>query len=278
MSELLSLSLETFRRASERQAGLFAAGVAYYMFLSLFPALIAVVFSYGLIADAETISGHAERLARFLPDDAASIVTRQLDSLASNPPSTLGWGALVAMLVTLWSASRGALNLIRAIQWIFGVETQRNVLRQRLLAVGVMAGTIGFAMLSIGLIAAVPPILAFFELDEAWVLLRNGRWLLLPFTVVSAIGVAFRLARRESIRPRTLITRGVLLASALWIVVSLGFSIYVDKLANYGETYGALTGVVVLMVWIWLGTLAVLFGAAFEAVSSERAAARHDGA
>jgi membrane protein len=276
MSELLTLSLATIRRASERHAGLFAAGVAYYVFLSLFPALIAMVFSYGLIADADTISGHAQRLARFLPDDAASIVTRQLDALAGNPPSTLGWGALVAMLVALWSASRGALSLLKAIQWIFGVEEGRNVLRQRLLAVSMMAGTIVFVMLSVGLIAALPPILSFFELDEAWVLLRSGRWLLLPVTVVAAIGVAFRLAAREPIHLRTLVTRGVLLASALWIVVSIGFSVYVDGLANYGQTYGALTGVVVLMIWIWLGTLAVLFGAAFEAVSKERAS-RNDG-
>jgi membrane protein len=262
--------IETVRRASDRHAAIFAAGVAFYVFLSIFPALIAVMFSYGLIADAETVADHGERIARFLPADAASIVTRQLDALTANPPGTLGWGVITAMLVSLWSASRGAFNLLKAVQWIFELDDVRSAVRQRLLAVTMMAASILFVFLAIGLLAALPPLLSFFRLDGAWRLLHVGRWFLLGAAVVGAIGILFRLARGEPVRLRSLISRGVLVASAMWIVVSFGFSIYVDSFADYGQTYGALTGVVVLMMWIWLSTLSVVFGASFEAVSEER--------
>jgi membrane protein len=270
MSGLFTLIVETIRRASDRHAALFAAGVAFYVFLSLFPASIAAMFSYGLIADADTMASHGERMAKFLPDDAASILTRQLDALSANPPGTLGWGVVTAVVVALWSASRGAFNLLKAVQWIFGLDDVRGAIRQRLLALSMMVGAIVFMIVSIALLAALPPLLSFFKLDEAWRLIRVGRWLFLGVTVVGSIGLLFRLALGEPVHPRDLPSRGVVMASGLWIAVSFGFSIYVERFADYGQTYGALTGVVVLMIWIWLSTLSVLYGAAFEAVSKER--------
>ncbi|HLU48952.1 MAG TPA: YhjD/YihY/BrkB family envelope integrity protein, partial [Planctomycetota bacterium] len=163
-SEFTRLFFKALARASDRHAPLFAAGVAFFVFLSIFPALIAAVFSYGLIADAETIASHGERLAKLLPAEATPIVTMQLDALAENPPGALGWGVLTAMGVAIWSASRGAFYLLTAVQWIFGLEDVRSTFRQRLLAISMIAGTVVFAILSIGLIAVLPPILAFLEL------------------------------------------------------------------------------------------------------------------
>lgn len=270
MRELLNVFAATLRRSSERHAALFSAGVAFYVFLSLFPALIAAVFGYGLVADAETMAHHAESLAKLLPEDASSILRRQLDDLAQDTPGKLGGGVIAALVVAFWSASRGAFNLLKAIQWIFGLGEVRSALRQRLLAFAMMVGTVVFITIAVGLIAAIPPILELLQLEGAWRLLRSARWLFLTATVVASIGVLFRLAEGAPIRIRTVLSPGVVVATALWIVVSFGFSIYVDVFADYTKTYGALTGVVVLMMWIWLGTFSVLFGAAFESVLRER--------
>jgi len=112
MRELLNVFAATLRRSSERHAALFSAGVAFYVFLSLFPALIAAVFGYGLVADAETMAHHAESLAKLLPEDASSILRRQLDDLAQDTPGKLGGGVIAALVVAFWSASRGAFNLL----------------------------------------------------------------------------------------------------------------------------------------------------------------------
>src|SRR5690606_32676587 len=135
---LFALLLETARRASALDAPLFAAGVAFFVFLSLFPALIAAVFAYGIVADPETIARHGQRLAQLLPAEASPIVSAQLDALAANPPSTLGWGVLSSMAVALWSASRGAFHLLAAVERIFGLEEVRSTLAQRLLAFAMM--------------------------------------------------------------------------------------------------------------------------------------------
>ena len=269
LAEHSRLLFEALRRAKEHQASLFAAGVAFFVFLSLFPGILGAVFAYGLIADAETIARHGEQLARLLPAEAAPIVTSQLDEIAADPPSKLGGGVIVAVVVALYSASRGAFHLLRAVQWMFGLDRVRNTVRQRLVAMSMLAGAFFFFVVSVGLLAVIPPILSFFELDEAWIILRRGRWLFLGAIVVTSIGLLFRLAAGESIRPRTLVSRGVIAASVLWIVISFGFSIYVDTFADYSATYGTLTGVVVLMTWIWVSTIAILFGAAYETVYDE---------
>jgi membrane protein len=97
------------------------------------------------------------------------------------------------------------------------------------------------------------------------VLLDVARWALLVAAVVVAIGVLFRVAPDRADPPR-LISQGVLIASLLWIVVSVGFSLYVDNFGSYGKTYGTLAGVVVLLLWIWIGIYALLLGATIEAL------------
>ena len=102
-------------------------------------------------------------------------------------------------------------------------------------------------------------------------LLEVARWALLAAAVVVTIGVLFRVAPDREPPPK-LITRGVLTASLLWIVASVGFSLYVDNFGSYGKTCGALAGVVVLLLWIWIGVYALLLGATVEALGEDHQA------
>ncbi len=178
--------------------------------------------------------GHAESLAKLLPEDASSILRRQLDDLAQDTPGKLGGGVIAALVVAFWSASRGAFNLLKAIQWIFGLGEVRSALRQRLLAFAMMVGTVVFITIAVGLIAAVPPILELLQLEGAWRLLRSARWLFLTATVVASIGVLFRLAEGAPIRIRTVLSPGVVVATALWIVVQGD-----DQSANCHRRFGS---------------------------------------
>jgi membrane protein len=99
--------------------------------------------------------------------------------------------------------------------------------------------------------------------------LEAGRWALLLAAVVVGIGVLFRVAPDRPFPPPRLIGKGVLVASGLWVVVSVGFSLYVDTFGSYGKTYGALAGVVVLLLWLWIGIYALLLGSAIEAVRED---------
>ena len=261
--------LTAWKHASAHQAPLLAAGVAFYTFLSLFPALIAAVMMYGLFASPETVQRQSEEIAQALPADAASVITGQLDALVSTSSGSLGLGLVIALALAFYSASGGVGNLVTAINVMYGIRDQRSFVKKKLLALGLTVGALVFVVIVLGLVAAAPAVLDAIDIVPGTrILLETGRWVVLAGAIVLAIGVLFRIAPDRSGSP-SLMTKGVLVASGLWIIVSLGFSLYVDNFGSYGKTYGALAGVVVLLLWLWIGLYALLLGATIEAVRED---------
>jgi membrane protein len=261
--------ITAWKQASARQAPLLAAGVAFYAFLSLFPAMIAAVMTYGLVASPEDVSQQSADIADALPADAASVVTGQLDALTATSSDSLGVGLVIALVLAIYGAASGVGNLITAINAMFGLAETRGFIKRKLLGLVLTLGAIIFVLLIVGLVAVAPAVL-----DEVDVVpgVRAGfeaaRWVVAVGAVVIAIGVLFRIAPNRSSRTR-LISKGVIVASILWLLASVGFSLFVDNFGNYGKTYGALAGVVVLLLWLWIGVYAILLGACVEAVREE---------
>ena len=169
--------------------------------------------------------------------------------------------------MALYSASGGVGNLVTAINLMFGFDETRGFVKRKLLALGLTLGAIVFMAITISLVAVAPAVFdAVVDVPGMRVALEAGRWALLLAAVVVSIGVLFRVAPDRPDAPRRLVGKGVLVASALWLLVSVGFSLYVDNFGSYGETYGALAGVVVLLLWLWIGIYALLLGSAIEAV------------
>jgi membrane protein len=264
-----STVLTAWKHASAQQAPLLAAGVAFYTFLSLFPALIAGVLTYGLVASPETVAEQSADIAEALPADAASLVTGQLDALVSTSSGSLGFGLIISVTLAVYSASGGVGNMVTAINAMFGIRDSRNFVKKKLLALGLTAGALLFLVVVIGLVAAAPAVFNAIDIVPGIrVLLEVVRWGILLGALVVAIGVLFRIAPDRENKP-SVVTKGVLVASGLWVVVSIGFSAYVDNFGSYGKTYGALAGVVVLLLWLWVGMYAILLGATVEAVREQ---------
>jgi membrane protein len=243
-----------WKQASAHQAPLLAAGVAFYAFLSLFPAMIAAVMLYGLVAGPETVQRHSENIADAMPADAASVVNGQLESLTSTSAGSLGLGLVVALALAIYGASSGVGHLVTAINQMFGHRDRLNFVKQKAQALLLTVGAMFFAVI-VALVAVAPAVL-----DSA--LLGALRWVLVAAAITLAIAVLFRISGATG----PFISKGVIVASLLWIVVSVGFSVYVDNFGTYGKTYGALAGVVVLLLWLWIGVYALLLGATVEAL------------
>jgi membrane protein len=268
MKSLRLTAVAAWKQASSRQAPLLAAGVAFYSFLSLFPALIAGVLTYGLVASPETVQRQSESLSDALPADAASVITGQLDALVSTSSGSLGAGLVLSIALAFYSASGGVANLVVAINRMFDLDDRRNFLVKKGVALALTIGAVAFMIVVITLVAVLPALLdALVDGPGTRLLLELARWSLLLAAVVLAVAVLFRVAPDRRRDPGPLITRGVLTASALWTVVSLAFSLYVDTFGSYGKTYGALAGVVVLLLWLWIGLYALLLGATVEALN-----------
>jgi len=274
--EALRTVRAAWRHACDRNAPLLAAGVAFYAFLALFPAMIAAVLGYGIFASPETVQRQADQIADALPADAASVLNGQLEAITSTGGSSLGVGLVIALALALYSASGGTSNLLTALRVMFARTERPGFLQAKLEALGLTLAGIVLVLALVTLIAAAPAVLDALDLPgAARAGIEAGRWVLIAATLVASIAVLFRRAKRGDRSPTRL---GVGVAAGLLLAASVGFSVYVDNFGSYGKTYGALAGVVALLLWMWVGLFALLLGASIETVieAGSRQAGDHE--
>ncbi len=247
-----------------------AAGVAFYAFLAIFPALIAIVSIYGLFADPSTIANQLNSLTATLPDEAAQIITDQVTALSSRR-QTLGISLVLSLLIALWSASAGISNLLTAINVAYNEEEKRGFVKRRLMALGLTVAAIIFMVIVLGLVAVLPPVLkVVFETGALrWVLQIIG-WLIVVVLVPAALALLYRLAPDRDAPRMRWASVGAVVATLIWLAASIGFSIYTSTFGNYAKTYGVFAGIVVLLLWLWLTMYAILLGAEINAESEQQ--------
>ena len=260
-----------FKESSADNVPILAAGVAFFAFLAIFPAIIAAITLYGLVADPETVAAQVRDLSAALPEQAQPILADQLQSVASASGGALGFGLVVSLLAAVWSASSGTGNLLKAINIAYDEDESRGFLKVRGIALALTLGAIVFVLLTLALVAVVPVVLNVLPLGQVGTILAQVlRWVLLVALVVAALAVTYRIAPDRD-QPRfSWVTTGSLVATVLWIIGSVAFSLYVNNFGSYNKTYGAIAGVVVLMLWLYLTSYIVLLGAEINAESERQ--------
>jgi membrane protein len=230
--------------------------------------MIAAVLLYGLVADPKTITEQAGEVASALPQNAGSLVIAQMRNLAKAPEHSLSLGLLISLVLALWSASGGVGNVITALNLAYDEKETRGFVKRKALALGLTLGAIVFVVLAIALVAAVPAILdAFVPAGPLYWLLEGLRWALLVAIVACVLAVLYHVAPDRAAPKFRWMSFGAVVATIIWILASVGFSVYVNTFGSYGRTYGGgvVTSVVVLMLWLWITNLIVLFGAEINA-------------
>ena len=253
------------------QVPLLAAGVAFYTFLSLFPAMIAAVTVYGLIADPQTVAKQADALSQALPQSAAQIIIEQMHAISSQPQKSLGLGLIIALALALWSAAGGVGNVVTAINIAYDEKETRGFIKRKALSLAFTLGAILFAVITITLIAVAPVVLqTIFPSGAVYWVIQVGRWVGVVLAVTVALAVLYRYAPDRDAPKFAWVSVGAAVATVIWLVASVGFSIYVDNFGSYSKTYGALAGVAVLMLWLWITAFIVLLGAEINAEAEEQ--------
>ncbi len=263
-----------WHRISKHNVTMIAAGVAFYAMLAIFPALIAIVAVYALVSDPGKVAEQVAPAANTLPSDIGNLLRDQLhDAVAANH-NGLTLGLVASLLGTLWAASGGVNALTRGVRIIFDTPPVRSAIRQRAVSVVLTIGALLTASVALVLITVFPVVLGHVGLGHAG---RLGaevlRWLLLLVLVVVGLAVVYRLAGGPTDRWR-FVSWGVGLAVVVWILGSVGFTVYVSNFGRYNETYGGLAAVVVLLLWLYLSSFAVLLGAVVDAELTARRAVR----
>lgn len=243
-----------------------AAGVAFYFFLAVFPGLAALASLYGLVADPADVERMADVAAPVIPQDALAVIQEQIHALVSSSSQTLSITLIISVMLALWSATAGTKALMTALDIAYDEEEKRGFFRFTWTAIWLTLAGIIFAILSLALIAAVPPLLEWITLPKTLDLIINwARWPLLAIAVVVVLAVLYRFGpSRESAQWQWL-SWGAAVGTALWIIGSIAFSLYVSNFGDYNKTYGAFAGVVILLLWFYLAAFIVLLGAEFNA-------------
>lgn len=254
------------RRLKGDRLSMIAAGVAFYAMLAVFPALLAVVAIYGLVADPAQVERQLAVLAVLLPPQASAVLLGQLHDLVQTDGRALGLGAVVGIGLALWSASAGVRTFMEALNVAYEERERRGFLRFHgtalLLTLG---GIVAFALI-VGILVAVPLAVRFVGLDDALgSLVSIARWPLVVFAVIAGLAVLYRYGPSRDAPKWQWVSCGAGIAVALWLAGSVAFSFYVTRFGNYNATYGSMGAVVVLLLWFLLSAYVVLLGAEINA-------------
>lgn len=255
--------VRTLRRSAEDRVPLVGAGVAFFGFLALFPALIAAVLLYGLVADPADLDGHVRNVAAVLPPSASDLLTEQMRELVAEDREGLSLGLVVAVATALWSASVGVANLISAVNLAYDETERVGWARRRAAALLFTLGAIVTVAVLVGVVAVVP--VAVDTTDVPPVVVGLVRWVGLAVLSAVALAATYRYAPERRDARTAWVSVGAVVGTVIWVLASLGFSLYVDWFGTYGRTYGTVAGVVVLLLWLWLTSMAVLLGAELNA-------------
>jgi membrane protein len=254
--------VRSFWRIQSHRTGLVAAGCAFYATLALFPALSMLVSLYGLWFDPASVAAQLELLEGLLPPDAYSLIQRQVVDLVARPRATLGWNLAVSGAVALWSASTGTKSMIAALNLAYEEEERRSILGFQAVGLAMTAAAILAAIVTVGMLVALPPIVAALHLPTgAAGLVHWASVLMLIGFVFASLGFLYGAGPSRARGRRRVVLPGVLLATLLWLVASYLFTAYATHFGQFGAVYGPLAAVAAVMLWFWVSAYVVLLGA-----------------
>jgi membrane protein len=258
--------LRVYRGISEDRILLIAAGVTFYLLLSIFPGLAALFSIYGLFADPADIARHLDTLATIAPGGATDILQNEMTRLAAKGGTTLGVGFIVGLAVSLWTAKSGISAIFDALNIVYDEKERRSTFKFYLATLAFTLASIVFVLLAIAIVVLLPAVLNFIPLPGGTdLLVKVGRWPMLFVLAALALAVLYRYGPSRTRAHWRWVTWGSGLATILWIAASILFSWYVANFGSYNKTYGSLGAIIGFMTWIWISIIVVLLGAKLDA-------------
>jgi membrane protein len=243
-----------------------AAELAYYFFLSLFPALLFLISLASFFPVEHLMDEIVAYLGRVAPPDVIKFILEQIQQISQ---SKNGGILTFAFLFTIWSTSSAMGSIINTLNRAYDIEESRPWWKVRLIAIGLTIGVAIFILVSFALIIAGPALAErladVLGLGWAFVLAwKILQWPVVLALAITGIAIVYYFAP-DAEQDWVWITPGAALATILWVAVSLGFKVYLANWGNYNETYGALAGVMILLLWFYLSAMAILVGAELNA-------------
>ncbi|UEM14277.1 YihY/virulence factor BrkB family protein [Bradyrhizobium barranii subsp. barranii] len=252
----------TYQRIDDDRLLATAGGVVFFGLLAIFPAVTALVSSYGLFADPSTISSNLHSLAMLLPEGAFQIVEDQVTRVVSNGNTALGVTFLFGLLLAIWSANAGVKAIFDALNVAYEEREKRSFVRLNTVSLAFTVGGIAALLLMVGTVVAFPLALNHLGIaPESRLIVALARWPVLFVILLAALAVLYRFAPSRDAPRWQWLSLGAVTAAILWIAGSALLSWYLSEFANYNATYGSLGAAIGLMMWMWMSAIVIMFGA-----------------
>jgi membrane protein len=245
-----------------------AAALTYYAILSLFPALLALISILGLVGQSAT-QPLIDNVSTFAPGSAKDIATQAIENLQQGQ-SAAGVLFVVGLATAVWSASGYIAAFMRASNAIYDIEEGRPIWKTLPVRIGLTVALLLLTAISSvavvvsgGLARKVGDVIGLGSTAvDVW---NIAKWPMLVLLVSFMFALLYWAAPNVKQSGFRWISPGSMLAVVLWIVASAAFAFYVSNFASYNKTYGALGGVIIFLVWLWISNIAVLLGAELNA-------------
>jgi membrane protein len=250
---------------------LLSGGVAFFSMLALVPTLVAAMSIWGIFADPADAEHLIGDLAAALPDSVEHLLLQQLRDISRRSTAGLSVTAFLTILLALWSASSAMKQLLEAVNAAYTREERRSFVELRGMALLLTLAAVVFMVLTIAVIAVLPTAIEATGLGDApraaleWI-----AWPLIAVGMMIGLGVVYHYAPDEPHRHGRWLSWGALTATFVWLAASALFSVYTSNFGNFDRTYGALGGVVVLMLWLLITALVVVLGAELNSALEEQ--------
>jgi membrane protein len=253
-----------------------AAQLSFYILLALFPALIFLTALMGFFSVGEFMPQLMSYAKNVLPEDALSMVERFLTQVAQGAGTNI---LSVGVLAALWWSSSGVAAVMEGLNAVYNVkEDSRPFWKVRLVAMALTLGLAGFVLLSLTLVLYGPGIGAwiagFVGLGPLFIFAWNVlQWPVVVALMLLVIGVLYYFCP-DFEQDWRWVSPGSAFAVLMWLIMSLGFKMYVDNFGDYNKVYGSIAGVIVLMLWLYWSGMVLLLGGEINAEIEKAAAAR----
>ena len=228
----LDIAKRTGKEVKADQVPLLAAGVAFYTLLALFPAIIAGVSIYGLVADPQTVRDQINQLAKSLSPETAKLNGTQIQQVTSSAGGALGLATIIGILTALWSASSGMKALITGVNLAYDEPEGRKFVKLRGLSILMTLGAMVLLGVALALIVGFPAV------PDSWPTVLQWtaailRFVLLAVLLMAGLAALYRYAPDRDKPKWGWASPGSVVATVLWVLASVGFSSYVNAFGNY---------------------------------------------
>jgi membrane protein len=263
---LIRRAVGAFRRDHLTTA---AAALAYYAFLAIPSALLIAVGLFSMFAGAPAIATVIAKLHHLIPSQATSLLQGSLQTLTRRRTSGITV-LVVGSGLALWSLTGAMESVMWGANMAYGHQDRRGFLRRRVVALGMVGfALVGFVLL-FGVLVLGPHLASWLGaaagsrslVETVWWV---ASWPILAAGLLLAFAGVMYLAPDHDRRRWRFISFGSILALAIWLVVSGAFAFYVSRFGSYNKTWGSLSAVVVMLIWLWLSSVALLLGAEVDA-------------